>query len=273
MNKSGSFITMENKFKQMKKLFILSLFVVSTIAVNAQTKTNTILTKEQNTGKTIDIRVPAGTIKVGLVEAKLIPVQSLKMKLNPRILANQKFEKDIAIELVSIAFEPANKRYILKCRIFNAGTADIDLNLLKYAVAGAPNHLLTEVTSNDPYLWNTSTYPPDINFPFDLETELPGGGIYTLNGRSFWLKASRWFACISRSPNVNIGETIYTNTILKPGESAYSIAIDGVVWDKTTGAGGAHRMYSIKIDPLNKIGDQNLSNNAIYFTMDNIDVQ
>lgn len=261
------------KFKTMKKLLILSLFVVNTIAVNAQTKTNTMITKEQNKGKTIDIRVPVGTMKVGLVEAKVIPVQSLKMKLNPQVLANQRFAKDIAIELISIAFEPANKRYILKCRIFNAGTTDIDLNLLKYAVAGAPNHLLTEVTSNDPNLWNTSTYPPDINFPFDLETELPGGGIYTLNGRSFWLKASGWFACFSRDPNVNIGETLYNNTILKPGESAYSMAIDRLVWNKTNGSGGAHRMYSIKIDPLNKIGDQNLSNNAIYFTMDNIDVQ
>lgn len=41
------------KFKTMKKLLILSLFVVNTIAVNAQTKTNTTLTKEQKTGKTI----------------------------------------------------------------------------------------------------------------------------------------------------------------------------------------------------------------------------
>ncbi|NRF40122.1 hypothetical protein [Pedobacter foliorum] len=257
----------------MKKLLILCLFVVNTIAVSAQTKTNTILTKGQNTGKTIDIRVPVGTMKVGLVEAKVIPVQSLKMKVNAQILANQKFAKDIAIELVSIAFEPANKRYILKCRIFNSGTTDIDLNLLKYAVAGAPNHLLTEVTNTDPYLWNTSTYPPDINFPFDLETELPGGGVYTLNGRSFLLQESSWFSSFSRDPNVNVGEMIYTNTILKPGESAYALAIDRAVWNKATGAGGAHRMYSIKIDPLNKIGDQNLSNNVIHFTMDNIDVQ
>ncbi len=257
----------------MKKLLILFLFVANAIAINAQTKTNTILTKEQNTRKTIDIRVPAGTMKVGLVEAKPISMQSIKMKVNPRILTGQKFAKDIAIELVSIAFEPANKRYVLKCKISNVGTTDIDLNILKYAVAGAPNHLLTEVTSNDPYLWNTSTYPPDINFPYDVETEYPGGGVNPLNGRSFWLKDSRWFGSISRDPNVNIGEMLYTNTILKPGESAYAITIDGAVWNKANGSGGAHRMYSIKIDPLNKIGDQNLSNNAIYFTMDNIDVQ
>ena len=257
----------------MKKILILLLFIVGTMAVNAQVKTNTALVKGQNTRKTIDIRVPAGTMRVGQVEAKVIPLKSLKMKVNPQILANQKFAKDIAIELISISFEPANKRYILKCRVFNAGTTDIDLNLLKYAVAGAPDHLLTEVTNADPYLWNTSTYPPDINFPFDLETELPGGGVNSLNGRSFWLKESSWFSSISRDLNVNVGEMLYNNTILKPGESAYALAIDRAVWNKATGAGGAHRMYSIKIDPLNKIGDQNPNNNIIYFTMDNIDVQ
>lgn len=257
----------------MKKILILLLFIVATMAVNAQVKTNTALVKGQNTRKTIDIRVPAGTMRIGQVEAKVVPLQSLKMKVNPQMVANQKFAKDIAIELLSISFEPANKRYILKCRVFNAGTTDIDLNLLKYAVAGAPNHLLTEVTNSDPYLWNTSTYPPDINFPFDLETELPGGGVYTLNGRSFLLMESSWFSSISRDPNVNVGEMLFTNTILKPGESAYAMAIDRAVWNKATGAGGAHRMYSIKIDPLNKIGDQNPNNNTIYFTMDNIDVQ
>ena len=256
----------------MKSISFLFLFIVATITANAQVKTNTTLVKGQNTGKTIDVKKPVGTLRVGLVEAKTIPLQSLKMKLNPRTIANQKFAKDIGIELISFSFEPANKRYILKCRVFNEGTTDIDLNLLKYAVAGAPNHLLTEVTNTDPNLWNTSTSTPDINFPFDVETELGYDGIW-LNGRSFWLKESNGFWWTSRDPNVNVGESIYNNTILKPGESAYAIAIDRAVWNKATGAGGAHRIYSIKIDPLNKIGDQNLSNNVIYFTIDNIDVQ
>jgi hypothetical protein len=253
----------------MKKLSIILLMMCCYTMLYAQKKGDSLLIKREVQVKSPITPAAIAGSKSVQTDSKMIPIKPLKLNIASKVL-NQTFSKDLAIDQFQISYEPMLKRYTLKCRIFNAGTTDIDLNLLSYYAHGAPNTLGTAVSTSDP---GFGEYSFPINIPYDLETELPAGLVE--NGKNLKLLNSYLsgktyvLAVTSRDPNAGWVFTINTNTILKPGESAYAMAFDNIVWERNLVGLGPHRIYTIKIDPLNKIGDQNLSNNTISVTVDN----
>lgn len=253
----------------MKKICFLMLFIALAMAVHAQRKSDSILIKKDVQPKAqVAPAVIAGP-KASQTDPKVISIKPVKLNV-AAIVANQPFTKDLAIDQFQISYDPMLKRYTLKCRIVNAGTTDIDLNLLSYYAHGSPNTLSTSVSASDPGLGESSY---QMNIPFDLETELPSG--WQENGRNLKLLNSYLsgktfvLAVTGRDPNAGWVFTINTNPVLKPGEAAYAMAFDNMVWQPGIVGLGPHRIYTIRIDPLNKTGDQNLSNNTISVTVDN----
>lgn len=253
----------------MKKIYFFMLCLAGALTVNAQKKVDSLLIKKDIQVKN---QIPPAVIsgqKASGTDPKLISIKPIKVNIAP-IIANQVFAKDLAIDQFQITYEPMLKRYTLKCRIFNAGTTDIDLNLLSYYAHGSPNTLSTSVSGSDPGFGEIS-YP--MNIPFDLETELPAG--WEENGRNTkllnnYLSGKTFVLAVTgRDPDAGWVFTINANPVLKPGESAYAMAFDNVVWEPNIVGLGPHRIYTIKIDPLNKTGDQNLSNNTISLTVNN----
>lgn len=235
----------------------------------AQKKNDSLLIKREVQIKSpITPAVISGS-KASQTDSKIISIKPLKLNIAAKVV-NQVFSKDLAIDQFQISYEPMLKRYTLKCRIFNAGTTDIDLNLLSYYAHGSPNTLGTSVSKSDPG-FGEGSYP--INIPYDLETELPAG--WEQNGRTLkllngYLSGKSYALSVTgRDPNAGWVFTINTNTILKPGEAAYAMAFDNIVWERNIVGLGPHRIYTIKIDPLNKTGDQNPNNNTISVTVDN----
>jgi len=237
--------------------------------VSAQKKGDSILLKKEMTIKgPINPALISGS-KTSQTDSKIIAIKPVKLNIASKVI-NQVFSKDLAIDQFSILYEPMLKRYTLKCRIFNAGTTDIDLKLLSYYAHGSSNTLGTSVSRSDP-AFAENTYP--INIPYDLETELPAGWekdgnkLKLLNGYGSGKPYALFVT--GRDPNAGWVFTIDANTILKPGEAAYAMVFDNIVWERNLIGLGPHRIYTIKIDPLNKIGDQNPSNNIISVTVDN----
>lgn len=253
----------------MKKISIIVLIMCCWTIVSAQRKGDSLLIKKEMAIKgTINPPITSGS-RTLQTDAKVIAIQPVKLNIASKVV-NRVLSKDLAIDQFNIVYEPMLKRYTLKCRVFNAGTTDVDLKLLSYNARGSQNTLATAVSTSDPAFVET-TYP--INIPFDLQTELPadwvkdGNKLKLLNGY-YSGKISALFVT-GRDPNSGWVFTIDNNTILKPGESVYAMAFDNVVWERNIIGLGPHRIYTIKIDPLNKIGDQNLNNNTIYVTVDN----
>lgn len=215
-----------------------------------------LLTEAQAQQRNTPVSIQAGT--------KPVMIKPTKINISPKVLA-QKFITDLAVDDPQFSYDPVNKKYTLKCRIINEGAGDVDLRLLSYIAQGLPNTLYTNAAANDPNVHVSST---DMNIPFDVETEIPGGGVW-LNGRNFILKNSSVLTLQDRGSNSVPRNSSIGNSILKPGEFVYATASDNAAWQNGSGAGGPHRIYSIRLDPLNKIGDNNLSNNFVSVTIDN----
>lgn len=236
----------------MKQIFIL-LLAIPMVTVNAQTKKDSSLLKT-----TTNLPVKVNT-----------PVLTPPKTLSKAVVNNLPKEKDLAIDQFQVLYEPMNKRYKLKCRVFNAGTTNIDLSLLGYFAYGSANTLTTAVSQSDPG-FRLQGGPVDINIPYDLETDLPPGMQTWVNGRPYRLADfGRSIMITTRDPNAGWVFSTLNDKILKPGESVYAFGYDNAVWDSNITGAGKHRMYTLKIDPLNRIGDQNLDNNVVTYTMTN----
>jgi hypothetical protein len=245
------------KLARMKKLFFLPMLFAGAIAVDAQIKSDTSLLRRST------------KVNPGVVQQQATPSLMSPKTISKAALGTLSKEKDLAIDQFQVMYEPMNKRYKLKCRVFNAGTTDIDLSLIAYSAHGSPNTLSTAVSQSDPGFFQQSG-PVELNIPYDLETELPPGVQTWVNGRPLQLMSlGRELVVTTRDPNAAWVFSSLSNKILKPGDAAYAIAYDNAVWDSKVAGAGIHRIYTLKIDPLNKIGDQNLDNNIITYTMTN----
>jgi hypothetical protein len=132
----------------MKKLTLILLMMCCLPLVYAQKKGDSHLIKRDVQVKSPITPVVISGAKASQADSRIISITPLKLNIKPR--ANEMLSKDLAIDQFQISYEPMLKRYTLKCRIFNAGTTDIDLKLLSYYAHGSPNTLGTAVSKSDP---------------------------------------------------------------------------------------------------------------------------
>lgn len=217
------------KFKTMKKVLLLSLFIASVIAARAQITPVIKKTSMQ----------PA------------TPVIAPPKAISKTALSRLPKEKDLALSDLQIQKDISTGLYTISCKISNVGTSNVLLNPISYSKCNDK----TYVTEQNGLIIQCKIEPENCS--------LSSCGITNL-----------LYVCKPDGTLFNF--TSYTTEdarTLKPGESfmAKTMYPTQIFWTKPSPCTSTRIEIMLTLDPINRIGDQDLGNNVLkaYFPVQN----
>ncbi|MFT3826611.1 MAG: hypothetical protein QM731_22005 [Chitinophagaceae bacterium] len=226
----------------MKKAIILLLLITGAMATNAQLKSDSSLLKKN---------AVTPVIKKTTEQQPATPTLAPSKTISKKVLESLPKEKDLTISDLQIQKDISTGLYTISCKITNVGSGNVLLDPISYSKCNDKSY----VTEQNGLIISCKIEPENCSLSACGITNLLY--VYKPDGTAF---------------SFTTYSTEEART-LKPGQSfiAKTMHPTQIFWSKPSTCSSEKIEVMLTLDPINRIGDQDLTNNILkaYFPIQN----